>query len=171
MRASTLAVATLLASIAVSQAEEKRELGSHEHGHVTLAVAIEGGRLEMELEAPGQNIVGFEHAAETDEQKAAVEKARTQLADAAAVFTLPEAAGCTADEAKVELHSEGEHNAFEVRYTYTCSKPAELTRIETKLFALYPTIEEVDVDYATAGGQGSVELEADKPVIALPGSA
>ena len=33
----------------------------------------------MELEVPGADIVGFEHAAKTRTEKAAVEKATTQL--------------------------------------------------------------------------------------------
>jgi Protein of unknown function (DUF2796) len=43
-------------------AEERRELGAHEHGHSVLNIAIEGDRIEMELMSPGMDIVGFEHA-------------------------------------------------------------------------------------------------------------
>ena len=46
----------------------------------------------MELVAPGMDIVGFEHVASTDEQKAAVEKAKAKLTDVLSVFKLPAAA-------------------------------------------------------------------------------
>ena len=151
--------------------EEKRELSSHEHGHVELRIAVEGSTLAIELEAPGENIVGFEHEAGTDEQKAAVDAAKARLADAAAIFTLPAEAGCTVRSSEAELHQEGEHNAFEAAYTFECADTAALTTIATGLFALFPSIEEIDVDYATAGGQGSVEIEAARPVVSLPSTS
>ena len=51
----------------------------HVHGHGTLNIAIEDKRVSMELEVPGMDIVGFEHAPSTDDQKAAVEKAKARL--------------------------------------------------------------------------------------------
>ena len=64
------ALAWLPAGVALADEAERRELGAHEHGHLVLNIAIEGDRIEMELMAPGVDIVGFEHAAETDEHKA-----------------------------------------------------------------------------------------------------
>lgn len=151
--------------------DKKRELSSHEHGHVALRVAIDGDKLAVELEAPGESIVGFEHAAENDEQKKQVEAARATLADTTKLFTLTEAAGCTPASSEVELHTEGDHSAFEGEYSFTCSNIAALNSIETKLFTLYPKIEEIDVDYATAAGQGSVELEKGSPVVTLPSTS
>ena len=149
-------------------AEETRELDSHEHGHVTLQIAVEGSDLLVSLEAPGESIVGFEHVAETDEQKAAVDAARQTLTDADALFTLPDEAGCSSRSAEVELHQEAEHNAFEATYAFTCSDMNALTSLSVSLFTLYPSIEEIDVDYATPAGQGSQELEADAPTLDLP---
>ncbi len=169
----TALAALLFAGFATSalHAEEKRELGAHEHGHVTLQIAIDGNDVTMALEAPGKDIVGFEHTAETDDQKAAIEAATAQLSDPSALFTMTEAAGCTVASNAVELHQEGDHNAFEAAYTFSCTDIAALTGMETTLFTLYPSIEEIDVDYATPSGQGSVELEADDPVITLPATS
>ena len=171
MRPLPLAVLAAFLATPLHAGEEKRELSSHQHGHVELRVAIDGGTLSMEMEAPGENIVGFEHAAKTDEQKKAVAEAKAKLADAAALFTLTADAGCSLTSSEAEIHQEGEHNAFEASYSFACDDIAKLSSIETKLFALFPSIEEIDVDYATAAGQGSVELEADKPVITLPATS
>ena len=54
----------------------------------------------MELEVPGVDIVGFEHAAKTTRDKATVEKAKTQLLAPLALFKLPAAANCRVTEAK-----------------------------------------------------------------------
>jgi hypothetical protein len=109
----TKSIAILAAACALgglqAAAEERRELGAHEHGHSVLNVAIAGDRIEMELMAPGMDIVGFEHAAETAEDKAAVEEAEAILRDPLALFVLPDEAGCAIETAAVELEAEDEH--------------------------------------------------------------
>ena len=66
----------LLAALAwTAHAEERRELGAHEHGHAKLNLAIDGSALSMEIEAPGMDVLGFEHPAESDQVKAAIEAA------------------------------------------------------------------------------------------------
>ena len=180
MRAPLLAASLLTASLAASLvpalastalADEKRELDSHTHGHVELKVAVEGDTLEIALEAPGESIVGFEHEARTDEQKTAVEAARKQLGDAAAIFALPDTAGCEVKSSNVELHIEGEHSGFEASYSYSCATPASLTSLETKLFTLYPAIEEIEVEYATPAGQGTGEMEPGNAKLDLPATS
>jgi Protein of unknown function (DUF2796) len=84
---------------------QQRQVDAHEHGRGTLNIALEGSRLSMELEAPGADIVGFEHAAKTQKQKAAVEKAEEQLEAADALFQLPAAAGCVLEASRVTLES------------------------------------------------------------------
>ena len=101
-----LILVPLVTSVA---AEEKhRQLDAHEHGHGSFNVAIEGKRVSMELEAPGADIVGFEHKARSKKQKAAVSKAKKSLKNLAKVVELPAAAGCKVTKAKVELHIEGD---------------------------------------------------------------
>lgn len=98
-------LATLAAGAAT--ATETRGLGAHVHGHGTLNIAVEGGTVAMELEAPGTDIVGFEHVAESAEDKAAVEAAKARLSDPLSLFVMPAAAGCTVVAAEVALIGEG----------------------------------------------------------------
>ena len=91
---SLLAVGVGLSRRRAPAHAQQRQAGAHEHGRGTLNIALEGSRLSMELEAPGADIVGFEHKAKTQKQKAAVEKAKKQLAAPQALFELPAAAGC-----------------------------------------------------------------------------
>ena len=51
-------------------AGEKRQLDSHQHGVSTLKIALEGQNMQLELESPANDIVGFEHAPENNKQKA-----------------------------------------------------------------------------------------------------
>ncbi len=103
-------VAMSLLAIPTRGEEGHRELGPHVHGHGTLNIAIEDKRVSMELEVPGMDIVGFEHAPSTDDQKAAVEKAKARLEKPLGVFSLPAAAGCTVAEAKVAIEAEHAHH-------------------------------------------------------------
>lgn len=112
MKASTLvALAITAAAAAPSFAEEAhRELGAHVHGRGTLNIAVETTRVSIELEAPGMDIVGFEHEASSAEQKAAVTKAKGALGDPLSLFKLPAAASCKLAEAKTEVEAEGAHD-------------------------------------------------------------
>ena len=50
------------ASALCVNAEEFEQHHAHEHGKVTLNVAIDESTLVVELDAPAINVVGFEHA-------------------------------------------------------------------------------------------------------------
>jgi hypothetical protein len=106
---SALALALMLPA-ASTHAEEHRELGAHVHGHGTLNIAIEDKRVSIELEAPGMDIVGFEHAASTDDQKTRVETAKEILQRPLDILALPAAAGCTVAAADVALEAEHHHD-------------------------------------------------------------
>ncbi|MEX2453291.1 MAG: DUF2796 domain-containing protein [Rhodospirillaceae bacterium] len=89
-----LAVAAIMALSPGVSATEKREHGAHVHGLGHLNIAIEGDRVEIELEAPGADIVGFEHAPKEPAERAAVAKAIEKLKDGAGLFVFPDPAGC-----------------------------------------------------------------------------
>ena len=97
----------LVATFGVTaQAAERRELGAHEHGHSKLNLAIEGTLVVMEIAAPGLDVLGFEHPAETAADKAALDAAKAVLAEPLSLFVLPAAAGCRVVEAAVALEQE-----------------------------------------------------------------
>ena len=102
MRGTMLGV--IGAALAASQAaSSERVLDAHQHGHGVLNIAIEGETLWIELEAPGADIVGFEHPASSDKDKAAIAAAKAALGDPVALFGIPAAASCALDNAAVTL--------------------------------------------------------------------
>ena len=181
----------------VRAADEHRELGPHVHGHGNLNIAVENKRVSMELEVPGMDIVGFEHDATTDDQKAAMEKAKAQLAQPLAVFKLPAAAGCTVADAKVELQAEHHHDGdadddhdndhdkvagadrdhdeheghkeFHVTYALDCAKPASITAIDFDYFKMFAGAHDLTVNVVTAKAQNSYEVSRDAPSLDLAG--
>ncbi|MDA0369846.1 MAG: DUF2796 domain-containing protein [Proteobacteria bacterium] len=101
-------VAAVVVSATVAQAEEKRGHDAHEHGVGKLNIAFEGGAVAMEFSAPGADIVGFEHPAESTGDRAKIKSALAALEKPLSLFRLPEAAMCTLVEASAELHKEDE---------------------------------------------------------------
>ncbi|MGG7566738.1 ZrgA family zinc uptake protein [Rhodovulum sp. DZ06] len=102
----TLALQTL-ALPTLAMAEEARHAEAHVHGVSRLQVAVEGAAVEAELRAPGADIVGFEHAARSDADIAAVEAALTALRDPAALFGL---AGCAVQQVEAHVDREGDEH-------------------------------------------------------------
>ncbi|WP_010138886.1 DUF2796 domain-containing protein [Oceanicola sp. S124] len=183
-RIALTAMAGLIAPLA--HAQEHRELGAHVHGVSKLELAIEDGRLEMMLRSPGADIVGFEHAAESDDDKAAVEAAIARLKEGATLFALPPAAGCSLISASAELESgahvhdddhdhhaeeghdhedhhdddHGGHSEFHAAYSFECADTGALTQIGFPFFGAFPNAHEIEAQYVTDSGAGAAEVSA-----------
>lgn len=73
----------------------------HVHGVGTLQLVLEENSLSAELRLPAINVVGFEHAPNDAQQKAAVQKAEALLKDSGQVLILPDKAQCKIESAVV----------------------------------------------------------------------
>jgi hypothetical protein len=144
-------------------------------------VALDGQALELELESPAMNLVGFEHAAESDADKAKVAAARSRLQDPQALFGLS-AGDCTVSEAELESalfeddeheehhdHDEdSEHSEIHAHYQLDCKKPGELKQLNlSELFKRFPTTEKIQVQLIGPNGQQGVELTPAKPSLSF----
>jgi len=108
---SAIAIGIAVATAHPASAEEK---APHENGAAQLHLAVEKSEVEIELTLPGDDAVGFEHAAESAEDRRAVDAAMKTLRDGAALFLFPAAAGCKLEKTEVNLltgskEHEGEH--------------------------------------------------------------
>ncbi|MGV8843947.1 MAG: DUF2796 domain-containing protein [Pseudomonas sp.] len=74
---------------------EHASLSAHEHGVAQLNAALDGQTLELQLESPAMNLVGFEYRAKTAADQASVAAVRAELENPLSLFSLPAAAGCT----------------------------------------------------------------------------
>jgi len=180
-------------------AEETRQLDAHEHGVGQLDIAFDGKKILMELHAPGADIVSFEYAAESAEDRAKVDAAIVMLARPLDLFVLTEAAGCTIVQASAELESEegqadhedehddhedddhedadhqeknvGEagHTEFHAEYLLACADPGAVTEITFTYFDVFPNALEVEVQLISNKGAASFEVERDAPTLDLRG--
>ena len=87
--------------LAAAQDPGQRQHGTHEHGVASLTLAIEGTVMQVELESPAMNLVGFEHAPTSDAERKALDDALAVLADWGRLFRVPEEAGCDLAQSEV----------------------------------------------------------------------
>ena len=86
---------------------------AHVHGEGRLNIAIDGKRIFMELESPGADIVGFEHEARSDGEKAAVKQALAQLGDPMLLMRFEADADCEVRRASAEIEGESDEHEDE----------------------------------------------------------
>ncbi len=196
--AGVLALAGLVLMPQPSFAQEtKREMAPHVHGHAKANIAIESGRVAVELIAPGADVVGFEHAPKTAEQKSAVEKARKALKDVSGIISFCRRGRMSRDddegrgdrgrrarswrkqsidhahEAKEKHHHghaekhDGNHNEFHAEYMFACKNTSAIRRIGFPYLKRFPRTEELDVTVLSAHGQKAYEVTPAKPEISL----
>ncbi|MEZ9600174.1 DUF2796 domain-containing protein, partial [Vibrio sp. 10N.286.46.A8] len=92
--------------------EEFRSHEAHVHGKVEVNIAQDGQELLVEVTAPGADVVGFEHAPETAEQKKVFEQAIAQLNKPDELFGFKNAS-CTLKFKSVTNTLEGDHDDHE----------------------------------------------------------
>ncbi|WP_462401766.1 DUF2796 domain-containing protein [Pseudomonas sp. Marseille-QA0332] len=202
MRRSLLALPFALLPLAMAQAHEAHDhdhehqhehahgsLGAHEHGVAQLNVVLDGKNLKLELESPAMNLVGFEHLASSDADKAKVAAVRQQLVQPTKLFGLSQAAGCseTAQELESPLfadqpapehkhehehehahESEHQHSDIHAHYQLTCTAPGKLAGIDlTPLFQAFPATRTINVQLIGPNGQKGVESTPAKAMVAF----
>jgi hypothetical protein len=170
-----------------SMAEEHRQLGPHQHGHGALNIAIDNDEIAMDLDAPGADILGFEHEPSTPEQKEAFEAGKAKLAEALSIFKMPAAAGCEIKEAKVAIENEhedksqegakasshdkdeGRHFDISAEYKLKCKAVTKLSAIDFEYFKAFPGAQVLEVTIITPKGQNKFEVVRDRPRLDLAG--
>jgi hypothetical protein len=186
MRRLLLALPFALLPLAVAHAADEHDhdhdhehgsLGAHEHGVGRLNAALDGQTLELELESPAMNLVGFEHAANSDADKAKVAAVRALLEKPLVLFNLPKAADCVVEnqelesplfgdapaaddeDAKDEHHHD--HSEIHAHYQFTCATPAALKTLDlANIFNTFPATQKIQVQLISPNGQQGVEVTA-----------
>ncbi|MBC3248037.1 DUF2796 domain-containing protein [Pseudomonas lurida] len=188
MRRLLLALPFALLPLAAAHAHDDHDhehgsLGAHEHGVGRLNAVLDGQALELELDSPAMNLVGFEHLATTAADKAKVAAVRKQLENPVALFNLPKGAGCVVstqalnsplfgdkpeadhdhdDDAKDGDHEHHhDHSEIHAHYQFTCTTPTALGNLDlTQVFKTFPATQKIQVQLIGPSGQQGVEATA-----------
>ncbi len=157
---------------------------AHVHGMAELKVAIDGARLEIDLESPLENLLGFEHAPRTEQQRAAVRAMATRLRQAQTLFVPTPAAQCRLMAVRLEsaalpaaLLGEAPPKASEVAkdadghadldasFTFQCAAPASLKGMEVALMKAFSGLRRLSVSLAGPKGQSATVLTPGKRTV------
>lgn len=198
MRRLLVALPFALLPLAISAAEHSHShdehqhqhakhdsLSAHEHGAARLNVVLEGKVLELQLESPAMNLVGFEHAAQSDADKTKVAAARNQLEQPQALFGLA-AGDCSVSTLALESplfakhakheHKEhhdnhaqdSEHSDIHATYRLDCLKPEDLQQLDlAELFKRFPATTKIQVQLIGPNGQQGLELTPAQPTLSF----
>jgi hypothetical protein len=187
------AAALLCLVAAGAAAQDNREQAAHVHGVTAVTLAVVGGRLELELTAPGMDLVGFEHAPRDAQQTQAIEAATATLERSGDWLAFEPPGSCTVASAEAHSHGfkaeaaadgagdgggshghdhdhgdhqhGGGHGEFHLTLAGTCSAAPQALRID--LAARFPGIEQIRVDLITDAVQDRVELGAGQTRVPL----
>ena len=156
---------------AVSEAKNKpvtRSAEAHTHGTAELAIVLEKDIVTVEFDSPLYNILGFEHAPETEAQTKAVRQAELQLERSETLFKFNASANCVAtsndlhvalfdektheddhghDEEDEHGHDDDTHQDILLTYEFKCQNSAKLTNVRINLFEFFPELSDIDVIY------------------------
>jgi hypothetical protein len=166
MRITVAAVA--LALVAVPAWAKGKKQRVHDHGHAKLGVAVDGNDIAFDLEIPGDDVFGFEHAPKNDAEKKAVDDAMATLnGKAPDLFVMPPDLGCKVASAKADHHQEGEHGDVDANYKLACAKSPAGASVKLGLFAKFPRLREVKVQVNSGAKQGAQSVTSADQAIAL----
>lgn len=152
---------------------------AHVHGQAVLSVAVDGDILNIGLESPLDNLLGFERAPRTEAERQRVRAAVAQLREGSSMFVADPAAQCTLQSVELdsealapellgkpaaakEAHAHGkeghQHGDMDVGYVFTCRQMSALSAIEVGLFKAFPKMKRLSVQVAGKGGQSAQRL-------------
>jgi hypothetical protein len=150
------------------QDDDFTQLGTHVHGAATLTMVLEGNELQLALQSAAFNIVGFEQAPKTSEQKQEVALALDNLAQGN-WFSVSSEANCEIQgaDANTDLTEPGYngHGDFYANVSLLCQSPARLHQLSLGLFNLTPALEKIDVQWVLNGQQGAATATLNNSTI------
>lgn len=168
LRIGWLIFLAISSSIAVASSDHPTH-EPHVHGIAVLNIIVEKNAVHLALESPAMNLLGFEHAPVTGEQKAAYQVTQQKLTEASKLFAFP-GANCQLESSDVEMpekhthtdhddheHS-GEHADVHADYRFNCSRIQELSEIRIHLFTVFPGIQQIKAQWITERSQGTKTL-------------
>jgi len=107
---------------------------------------------------PAEDLLNIEHPAHNHENDSQTPTITSQFKTPSAVFSIAEGECITAksDLELPDIHHSDQHEDIILTYWLTCSVP--LRQLTISVFDLTPSLDELEVQWVTANGQGRTEL-------------
>lgn len=156
---------------------ETTQFDAHIHGLAELMIVIEDQMVDIQLQSPAMNLVGFEHKAHTKNEVDAVRRTESILKSPYALFTF-KGGQCSLTETSVDVSSivgddhtgvgelehethDENHNEAYAHYQYLCDNATDLSAVSVMMFKDFPGLKQTRVLWVTKSKQGAVTLDRD----------
>lgn len=141
----------------------------HVHGMTEIQMLIGVNQIEILLESPAIDIVGFERTAKTKMEKQQVLDAKAILSRPASLFHINDIR-CSTVTSIVNVHGllendhphtkQSAHSGIKANYQLSCPAIDALKSIEFKIFSHFPNISELNIQWVSETEQGQRVLNA-----------
>lgn len=170
----SVGIYALVACGATAQ-EARRENAPHVHGSGNLGIVIEGNMIQLDLDTPAHDLIGFEHKPETAEQKATADRALKLLKEGTSLFSPSKDAGCTLASSEAEFESpepsatnaakkeDAQHADINAKVVFECKSINKLTAIDFGYFKAFPGAEKLAITLVTGKKQAAFDVTKTSP--------
>ena len=151
-----------------------------------LSITFSGAEIGLSLAVPRQDVLGFDGHAETDDDRARVAGAMSDLSNPLDLFAMPAEAGCSTISANVALSNEGFalHDATESEapapdateppevladYVIVCQSMDALNTIEFVYFDCFKNAQELAVEVVLPESTKTLEVTRATPLLDVTG--
>ncbi len=173
--------AILLALIPVAPlAQGLTAINAHSHGAGRMTISFVETGFSLSLEVPGADIVGFEHTAENEDERAEVAAAISDLSKPLEIFEVAPEAGCMTATANVALvgdvfaQDEGQasdnavhHTEFQADYLVQCQELLLVEYIRFTYFERFTRAERLFVELMSSDEIQNHTIERAAPLLKL----
>ncbi|REL27733.1 DUF2796 domain-containing protein [Thalassotalea euphylliae] len=156
-------------------------LQAHVHGEAELTLVLERQQLHINLAAPAESLLGFEHQAHSQREKNIVKQVVTHLSTLDHVIKF-KANTCQLTEQHIDTNSvmpitptqkqtdraeHAEHAEITASYEFACQRPKQLTSISLELFTHFKRLTKIHTIWLTEHQQGRQVLTPSSRVLSL----
>jgi len=150
---------------------------AHVHGLSEIRLVIENKTIEIELESPAVDLVGFEHYALTKENIVAVDKTELILGQYKRLFSFT-GGNCklvsyfsnvlAIKQSKVDSHQHDKnHSEITAKYSFYCDETKDLSSIAVTVFDVFSGVKQINAMWITEIEQNATTLNAKNNIIYL----
>ncbi|WP_297810089.1 DUF2796 domain-containing protein [uncultured Methylophaga sp.] len=174
--AALLSVSTSAAVVADEQHDHHDHHGhqhssteAHVHGEAALNLVIDGQTLLVEFISPMENLLGFEHAPKTEQQKQSYQQLLRQLAGYRSLFSIPGGQCQLTDQHHKPPFNDasGKHAEWQGEYHLSCDELEQADRLQPEIFSAFPGVEKLTVQLISTKGQSQFILSKDSDPVPL----
>lgn len=160
-------------------AQEASSSSTHTHDAGRLEMSVLENEITLTLQVPGTDIVGFEHPADTEEDRSRVADAISDLSKPLTIFEIPPEAGCMTTSANVALVGDAfgqedtsgtgeDHHEFHADYLLQCEDIEVMKTIRFAYFERFTDARQLTVRLSSSNGTQDILVQRETPLLTLP---